>query len=109
MSAAAMANCAAGRSGVGPGVNKRVLRIMALSWISDGACRGSWKQSKVGQVLRNTGAAQPPHGHPSITEYTQMWFIWKLFSVQISSLRSKSTQIHLYLPKIGTILLWGWN
>src|ERR1035441_10405948 len=41
MSAAAMANWAAGSSGVGPGVNKRVLQIMALSSISDGACGGS--------------------------------------------------------------------
>jgi hypothetical protein len=31
MSAAAMANWAAGSSGVGPGVNKRVLRIMVFS------------------------------------------------------------------------------
>jgi hypothetical protein len=31
MSAAAMANWAAGNSGVGPGVNKRVLRIIVLS------------------------------------------------------------------------------
>src|ERR1700761_1379633 len=30
MSAAAIANCAAGRSGVGPGVKRRVLRIMFL-------------------------------------------------------------------------------
>src|SRR6201996_9176867 len=30
MSAAAIANCAAGRSGVGPGVKRRVLRIMLL-------------------------------------------------------------------------------
>src|SRR5271157_2202035 len=36
MSAAAMANWAAGNSGVGPGVNKRVLRIMALSSFSTG-------------------------------------------------------------------------
>src|SRR5580700_7762510 len=31
MSAAAMANCAAGSSGVGPGVNRRVLRIIMTS------------------------------------------------------------------------------
>src|SRR5581483_2612838 len=30
MSAAAIANCAAGRSGVGPGVKRRVLRIMLV-------------------------------------------------------------------------------
>jgi hypothetical protein len=34
MSAAAMANWAAGSSGVGPGVNKRVLRIMVFSSVS---------------------------------------------------------------------------
>jgi hypothetical protein len=33
MSAAAMANWAAGSRGVGPGVNKRVFRIMIFSWL----------------------------------------------------------------------------
>jgi hypothetical protein len=42
MSAAAMANCAAGSSGVGPGVKSLVLRIMiflVLNWIC-GTARG---------------------------------------------------------------------
>jgi hypothetical protein len=40
MSAAAMANCAAGSSGVGPGVNNRVFRIIFPSLWS-GLCQVS--------------------------------------------------------------------
>jgi hypothetical protein len=45
MSAAAMANWAAGRSGVGPGVNKRVFRIMKISSFSAGAEKESGRDS----------------------------------------------------------------
>jgi hypothetical protein len=58
MSAAAMANWAAGNSGVGPGVNKRVLRIIVSPHFS-------------------RARRQKPEfrAHRSITEYTFLWFM----------------------------------
>src|SRR5271165_6498356 len=63
MSAAAMANWAAGNSGVGPGVNKRVLRIMSSS-----------PRISTKELLRAA----------AITEYTILWIMWT-FSVNISA------------------------
>src|SRR5271157_283039 len=73
MSAAAMANWAAGSSGVGPGVYKRVLRIMVFSSFLAVALRGYWNRSWTGSSQHRSGSVSP---RPSVNHRIHIFVVF---------------------------------
>src|ERR1035441_10255423 len=93
MSAAAMANWAAGSRGVGPGVNKRVLRIMALSSIF---LMGPTGEAEACSFQSRTGSSQPRSDstspRPSINHRIHDYVVYVILFLWKSPIRPISLQ-----------------